>query len=105
MTQLPRVLFDVALVDVETGQLTTARGLPWYLRSLEVSRPLHFGDYGGLPLKIIWALFDGALIVVLLSGLYLWLSRRKTPIEDELDRLVNMEELSVGEPVPGEQIQ
>ena len=48
---------------------------------------------------MIWALFDIALIVVLASGVYLWLSRRKTPIEDELDRLVILEKdaaLAVG---------
>jgi len=42
-----------------------------------VSQPLHFGDYGGLPLKIIWALLDIVTIVVLGSGLYLWLDRRQ----------------------------
>ncbi len=89
-------LFDVALVDVETGQLSTAKGLPWYLRSLEVSRPLHFGDYGGLPLKIIWALFDIATIVVLISGLYLWLSKRNTPVEAELDQLASLDQEIVG---------
>jgi hypothetical protein len=31
------------------------------------------------------------LIAVLLSGLYLWISRRRTPIEDELDRLASLE--------------
>jgi hypothetical protein len=34
------------------GQVQTAKPLPWYLRLLEVSRPLHFGDGGGLPLKV-----------------------------------------------------
>jgi len=72
-------LFTPAMLDAETGQLVTARGLPWYLRALQVSRPLHFGDYGGLPLKIIWALLDLAAIVVLASGLYLWLGKRKSP--------------------------
>ena len=62
-------LLTPTLVDVETGTLTMSGGLPWYLRALEFSRPLHFGDYGGLPLKIIWGLFDVVLIVVLVSGL------------------------------------
>ena len=66
------------MLDAETGQLVTARGLPWYLRALQVSRPLHFGDYGGLPLKIIWALLDLAAIIVLASGVYLWLGKRKS---------------------------
>ncbi len=64
------------LLDGETGAVADARGLPWYLTALLVSQPLHFGDYGGLPLKIIWALLDVVSIVVLGSGLYLWWTRR-----------------------------
>jgi uncharacterized iron-regulated membrane protein len=52
--------------------------MPWYLRALEVSRPLHFGDYGGLPLKVLWALLDLITIVLLGSGLYLWIARRQS---------------------------
>lgn len=74
-------LFTPVLVDVVSGKLTSVVEMPWYLRTLQVSRPLHFGDYGGMPLKIIWALLDLVTIVVLGSGLYLWLSRRRSPIE------------------------
>ncbi|MFT3813400.1 MAG: PepSY domain-containing protein [Acidovorax sp.] len=77
-TPLTSRLFSPVLVDARTGELTAVVRMPWYLRALEVSRPLHFGDYGGLPLKIIWALLDLITIVVLGSGLYLWLARRKT---------------------------
>jgi uncharacterized iron-regulated membrane protein len=76
-TPITSRLFTPALIDAETGQLVAARGLPWYLRALQVSRPLHFGDYGGLPLKIIWALLDLAAILVLASGVYLWLGKRR----------------------------
>lgn len=69
-------LFSPVLVDARSGQLEGLVTMPWYLRALEVSRPLHFGDYGGLPMKIIWALLDLVTIAVLGSGLYLWLSRR-----------------------------
>lgn len=72
-------LFSPALVDARSGAFVTAVQMPWYLRALEVSRPLHFGDYGGLPLKIIWLLLDLATIVVLGSGVYLWLSRKPSP--------------------------
>jgi uncharacterized iron-regulated membrane protein len=68
-------LFSPVLVDARTGALVSVVSMPWYLRTLEVSRPLHFGDYGGLPLKIIWALLDLVTIAVLGSGLYLWLRR------------------------------
>jgi uncharacterized iron-regulated membrane protein len=80
-------LFTPVLIDARTGALTAAVQMPWYLRALEVSRPLHFGDYGGLPLKIIWALLDLVTIVVLASGLYLWLSRRRSPLEARLAEL------------------
>ena len=46
------------------------------LQDVQLSRPLHFGDYGGLPLKIIWVLLDLVTIFLLGSGLYLWLTRR-----------------------------
>lgn len=95
-TPMTSRLFTPVLVDAATGKVTVAKGLPWYLRLLEVSRPLHFGDYGGMPLKILWALFDVVMIVVLISGVYLWVSRRRTPIEKELDRLVRLEDAQQG---------
>ncbi len=91
-TPLTERLATALMIDARTGKLTKILAMPWYLRALELSRPLHFGDYGGLPLKILWALFDLALIAVLGSGLYLWLSRRKSPAEKELSRLVEVEE-------------
>jgi uncharacterized iron-regulated membrane protein len=65
------------LIDAQTAQVTDSRALPWYVTTLLISQPLHFGDYGGMPMQIIWALLDVATIVVLGSGLYLWLARRR----------------------------
>ena len=64
-----------ALIDARTGELTAVSPAPWYLKTLALSQPLHFGDYAGLPLKIVWALLDVATIVVTGSGVYLWVSR------------------------------
>lgn len=74
-------LFSPVLVDARSGKLVTVVKMPVYLRALEVSRPLHFGDYGGLPLKVIWVIFDMVAIIVLVSGLYLWWARR--PLRNE----------------------
>ncbi|MFT3815619.1 MAG: PepSY-associated TM helix domain-containing protein [Acidovorax sp.] len=93
-TPLTSRLFSPVLVDARTGELTAVVRMPWYLRALEVSRPLHFGDYGGLPLKIIWALLDLITIVVLGSGLYLWLARRKT----HADRVAQMARMAQARP-------
>ncbi|MFT5589842.1 MAG: putative iron-regulated membrane protein [Bradyrhizobium sp.] len=68
-------LYQPILVDAQTAQVTDSRRLPWYLTALLISQPLHFGDYGGIGMKILWALLDLATIVVLGSGVYLWLRR------------------------------
>ncbi|KIU50085.1 MULTISPECIES: PepSY-associated TM helix domain-containing protein [Bradyrhizobium] len=81
-------LFSPALVNGRTGEFGGEVGMPWYLRALELSRPLHFGDYGGMPLKVIWILLDLVTIVVLVSGLYLWLSRRGSPIAEAEQELM-----------------
>ena len=65
-------LLKPILLDGETAAVADARDLPVYLKALFVSQPLHFGDYGGVPLKIIWALLDILTIAVIASGLYLW---------------------------------
>ncbi|MBO1111359.1 PepSY-associated TM helix domain-containing protein [Bordetella petrii] len=68
-------LLKPALVDATTGKLTDTRDMPWYVKTLFLSQPLHFGDYGGLPLKLLWAVLDIFAIVILGSGLYLWLRK------------------------------
>ena len=70
-------LLKPALIDAETGKLTDSRDMPWYVTTLFISQPLHFGDYGGLPLRILWALLDVLTIIVLGTGVYLWLRRRR----------------------------
>jgi len=67
-----------ALIDARTGELAAVKQMPWYVKALSLSQPLHFGDYGGLPLKILWGLLDLITIIVLGSGVYLWLAKGKT---------------------------
>jgi uncharacterized iron-regulated membrane protein len=73
-----RVLTPV-LIDAETARVTDVRRMPWYFVALSFSRPLHFGDYGGLPMKLLWAMLDLFTIVVLGSGIYLW-ARHRRPV-------------------------
>lgn len=86
-TPLTSRLLKPVLVDAETGEMTATRSLPWYASALLVSQPLHFGDYGGMPMKIVWAILDVITIIVLASGLYLWIARRKVPMESRLAEL------------------
>jgi uncharacterized iron-regulated membrane protein len=74
-TALTSRLYKPVLVDAQTARITDSRALPWYLTALLVSQPLHFGDYGGGWMQFLWAMLDVATIIVLGSGLYLWLKR------------------------------
>jgi uncharacterized iron-regulated membrane protein len=76
-TPLTERLITPVLVHAGSGEVVGVRPLPWTLTALGVSRPLHFGDYGGLALKIVWALMTLATIVVLVSGLWLWIAKRR----------------------------
>ena len=58
----------------DKGQLAIAGSCPHYYGHtvgplfkplLLLSQPLHFGDYGKLPLKVLWALLDLLTIAVL----------------------------------------
>jgi len=89
-TPLTSRLIKPALIDAQTGELTDMRTMPWFVNTLFIAAPLHFGDYGGLPLKILWALFDIATIVVLISGLYLWFARGKAS-EARINRILQSE--------------
>ena len=68
--------FDTALVRIDTDAGLTGWG------EAKVSAG-SFGDYGGVPMQWLWALLDVLTLIVLGSGLYLWLgkdaSRRPAP--------------------------
>ena len=63
------------LIHASTGDVAGLREMSWYAKALSLSRPLHFGDYGGLTLKLVWAVLDLLTIFLLVSGIYLWLAR------------------------------
>lgn len=75
-TPLTKHILSPVLVDASSGQLTQVGKMPMFMQALMLSRPLHFGDYGGLGLKLVWALLDLATIRVLWSGLVLWWCKR-----------------------------
>ncbi len=78
-TPLTAKLLTPAFVDARTGRLDAVRPMPWYMGALLLAQPLHFGDYAGLPMKLLWAALDILTIVVLVTGLRLWLRRAAVP--------------------------
>lgn len=83
-THLTAHLITPVLIDAKTLELTAVVERPWYMDALGMSQPLHFGDYGGMPMKILWAVLDVLTIIVLGSGVYLWWVRRRAarPVSD-----------------------
>ncbi|MGY2202101.1 PepSY-associated TM helix domain-containing protein [Pseudomonas gingeri] len=76
-THLTSHLLTPVLIDASTLQVTAVAERPWYMDAMGMSQPLHFGDYGGMPMKILWAVLDVLTIIVLGSGVYLWWVRRR----------------------------
>jgi len=86
-TPLTSRLLQPALIDAVSGELTDTRTMPWYVQTLLLSQPLHFGDYGGLPLKVLWLVLDLITIVVLGSGLYLWIGRHQRSTARQIEEI------------------
>lgn len=88
-TPLTRRLLTPVFVDAATGRIDLVGRMPWYMQALLLAQPLHFGDYGGLPLKLLWAALDLLTIGVLWTGLRLWFGRRSglaRPYAEEVPR-------------------
>lgn len=66
-------------VDMRTGKIVTVnflRDLPWYNRAVSVLKPLHFGDYAGLGVKLVYSFFGILPGVLAISGFFIWRFRQ-----------------------------
>ncbi|MBT1443682.1 PepSY domain-containing protein [Shewanella sp. JM162201] len=64
----------------QTGELTTKTeqsSQPWYLTVDDSFRALHFGDFAGMGSRIVWTVLGSMPLILGISGLYLYLSRRR----------------------------
>lgn len=86
-TPLTSHVLTPALVDAETGVLTDIRSMPMLNQALMLSKPLHFGDYGGIALKLLWAVMTLGTIWVLVTGLQLWLGKGAAGTERRVDEI------------------
>lgn len=73
---LQKRLFEIALVDAADARVAEIATLPWYLVVTQLSQPLHFGDYGGLPLKLLWTACAWFTLFITGNGAWLWYARR-----------------------------
>lgn len=73
---LDEQLFRVMQVDARTGVMTSTVELPWYMKAIIISQPLHFGNYGGLALKLLWTVCVWLTLFITFNGAWLWWNRR-----------------------------
>ncbi len=70
-------LFRVVIVDAKTGEVPIIPEVPAYITAISLSQPLHFGDYGGLPLKLLWTACTWMTLFITANGAWLWWDRRR----------------------------
>lgn len=70
-------MVDAVMIDARTGEVARDVALPWYLDAMFLSEPLHFGDYGGTPLKLLWTLCSLLTLTITANGAWLYFDRRR----------------------------
>lgn len=84
------------------------RGDSWWSQTLDAFEPLHFGSFGGLPIKLLWALAGLAPGLLAISGTAIWWKRRrrrKNPPRSASGKQHNPETLTKAKPGMAEQSQ
>ena len=66
----------VALIDAYSGKLSRVVDIPWFIEAVYVSQPLHFGDFGGLALRIVYSVLGLSSGTLAITGFILYLRRR-----------------------------
>lgn len=74
---LDQRLFGVIIIDAATGEVALTPEVPVYIKAISLSQPLHFGDYGGLALKILWTACTWLTLFITANGAWLWWDRRR----------------------------
>ena len=68
------IVFNAATGELESATRAGEAGL--WAQVLDAFRPLHFGNFGGLPVKILWSLGGLAPAILALSGTLMWWKRK-----------------------------
>lgn len=66
--------------DPHTGEESKSffiKDQPFYMDLLSITYPLHFGDWGGILIKIIYSLFGIAPAILTITGFIIWRQRNQ----------------------------
>lgn len=68
---------EIAVVEAQSTKVVEVLQLPLYLKIVMLSEPLHFGNYGGLFLKILWGCFTVLSLLVVGLGVSAFVMKRQ----------------------------
>ena len=68
------IVFNGATGALKSATLASEAGI--WAQILDAFRPLHYGTFGGLTVKILWSLGGLAPAILALSGTFLWWKRK-----------------------------
>lgn len=73
---------SIVMYDAWTGNFISAHDLSqagFWRRLVDAFVPLHYGTFGGLPVKILWSIGGLTPGILAISGFAIWLQRRRKP--------------------------
>lgn len=76
-TFLTQQFSEYLVINANTAKLTEVVELPVLMQSALTATPVHFANYGGIFLKIIWALFAFCSLVVAFLGVFVFFLRQR----------------------------
>ncbi len=74
---LERFVPKALLLHRGSGAVAKELQLPWYIKMLALAQPFHFGNFGGLPMKILYFVLSFTTGGLAVTGYILYFVRRK----------------------------
>ncbi len=87
-TKMPRESHSYSMKDAQPQEISTSFSRVGGISGsiLDVIFPLHFGNFGGLTVKIIWAILGISTSLIALTGMMIWVERRAYGSEGGLSK-------------------
>ncbi len=76
-----------------------AANRPLGVQLFQALQPIHYGEFGGLPVKILWSLFGAIPAVLFVTGLLIWWRPNKQKPREKTRPREALSEDAVAEPV------
>jgi len=81
------------------------RSAPFLSVFLDSFRPLHFGLFGGMAVRVLWCVVGLMPLILSFTGVYMWFVRRKKKRAKKLRMQKLAANLEVGVEINGESMQ